>query len=187
MESGSAGRGWYSVRDPLAGSYECPGQWMFAAAVEQADSLDPASNRLARRQQLDPRATLTVFGQSLDLLQVDQRNHAPLVSDVPHETWRVGEDQQPLRGKRGRDLHRQTIAVDVDGDAVVAEGRWRHHRQIAVLEQQAEEPRLDPFYTAAVIRVEHFCLAVLLDAQIGFAAANRHPPIHRRQTGGIGA
>src|SRR5256714_12067171 len=96
--------------------------------VEQSDRLDAPPDRLRRRQQLDPGPALAIFGNAFDLVETDRWDHAPLVADIAHKSGGVGKDQQALRLERGSDLHGETVAVDVDGDAVVADCRRRHHR-----------------------------------------------------------
>ena len=70
---------------------------MLAAAVEQAHGLDPATHRLGGGQQFDAGPTLSVLSDALNLIEMDQGDHAALVADVAHESGRVGKDQQPLR------------------------------------------------------------------------------------------
>src|ERR1700737_1096416 len=121
---------------------------MLSAAIEQADRLDAATDRLGGSQQLDARPTLAELDSLLDLIEANQRDDAALVADVAHEPWRVGKDQQTLRLEGGRDLHGQSIALHVDGGALVADGRRSHHRQVSVVQQQAQKLRLDALAAA---------------------------------------
>src|ERR1700737_126404 len=126
---------------------------MLPSTVEQADRLDAATDRLRCGQQLDARSTLAVLGHLIDLVEANQRDHASLVADVAHEARRVSEDQQTLSPKGRGDFHGQTIAVDVDGDALVADGGRGNDWQVAVIQQQAkalwlEVPRAGPVVAA---------------------------------------
>src|SRR5438309_2148571 len=170
-----------SCCDPCARSFEGSHQRMLAAAVEQADRLDAATDRLSGGQQLDACASLAVLGDLHDLVEMDQRDHAPLIADVAHEPWRVGKDQQTLGLERGRDLHRQPVAVDIDRNAVVADRGRGDYRQVAVLQQQSQELRLDSFDAATMVTVQELDLVALFDAQIGLAPSDRDAAVHRRK------
>src|SRR5437660_10195266 len=155
---------------------------MLTTAIEQSDRLDATLDGLRRRQQLDPGPAFAVLRYALDLIEVDQRDHTPLVADIAHESWRVGKDQQTL-GLEGRgDLHGEAVAIDIDGDAVIADRGRGDNRQVAVIDQQAQELRLDPLDAATVIAMEDLDLVALLDAQVRLSPSDRGPAVHRRES-----
>ncbi len=55
------------------------------------------------------------------------------------------------------------------------------HRKVPVVDQQAQELRLDPFHAAAVIAVQDLDFVTFLDAQVWLAPADRDAAVHRRQ------
>src|SRR2546423_4318828 len=110
--------------------------------VEQSDRLDAAPDRLRRRQQLDPGPAFAIFGNAFDLVETDRWDHAPLVADIAHEARGVGKDEQALGLERGGDLHGEAVAVDIDGDTVMADPRRGHHRRGTGVEQEAPKVRV---------------------------------------------
>jgi len=159
---------------------------MLATSVQQSDCLDPASDGLRCRQQLDARAAFPVFGDLSDLIQVDHRNHAPLVIDVAHESRCVGEDQQPLSLECGGKLHRQAVAVDVDRDTLMADRRRRDNRQVAGFQQQAQQLRIDPLDGSTVIVMKDLRFLAFFDPDVRLAPPRYEAAVHRRQPNGIG-
>src|SRR5712692_4710247 len=156
-----------SCRDPCAGSLKCPYQGMLPTTVEQADRLDAAPDRLRRGQQFDPRPALAELSDLLDLVEANHRDDAALVADIAQEARRVGKYQQPL-GLDGRgNLHRQPITVDIDGNAFMADRGRRDQRQVAVVQQQAQEFWLEVLDDDTVVAVQHLDPVTLLDAQVG--------------------